>query len=106
MLAPTIGTRTRFSSNPTGRPNENNNARLLCTEMGKKCTSSVYDTENVGVELLDIAFITTDLLINKRSLGGVKQIRIQRIERGLYLISSIIPASMYPALFTRTSIPP
>jgi hypothetical protein len=68
MLAPAIGTRTRFSSNPTGRSNENHNARLLCSEMGKNCTSSIYDTEKVGIELLDIALITTDLLINTHLL--------------------------------------
>jgi hypothetical protein len=64
MLAPAIGTRTRFSSNPTRRPNENNNPRLLCTEMGKNCTSSIYDTEKVGIELLNISFITTDSFIS------------------------------------------
>jgi hypothetical protein len=104
MLAPAIGTRTRFSSNPTGRPNENNNARLLRTEMGKNCTSGVYDTEKVGIELLDISFVTTDSFINIDLL--VVQSKMKTKNRGLYLISSIIPASMYPALFTRTSIPP
>jgi hypothetical protein len=62
-------------------------------------TRDVNYTKKVGIELLHVALIAG-------SVSEVSSVRYANVRECIYLISSTIPASIYPALFTKTSIVP